>query len=129
MKVITSWGISTYPKVKRLFFSRRKVQDTVADDYIYVGAVNLPFVNLISRFIRTRRELKRMLSKSESNIVVVYEVHTPFMLAAVSLRKHIDKICLIVPDLPEFMSAPGSKLKLFLKSIDKKLINQVHRKN
>lgn len=124
MKVITSWGISTYPKVKRLFFPRKKVQDTVADDYIYVGAVNLPFINLISRFIRTRRELKRMLSKCESNIVVVYEVHTPFMLAAVSLRKHIDKICLIVPDLPEFMSAPGGKLKLFLKSIDKKLINR-----
>ena len=122
MKVITSWGISTYPKVKRVFFPRKKVQDSVANDYVYVGAVNLPFINLISRYIRTRRELKRMLSKNEPNVVLVYEVHTPFMLAAVSLRKDIDKICLIVPDLPEFMSAPGGRLKLFLKAIDKKII-------
>ena len=124
MKVITSWGISTYPKVKRVFFPRKKVQDSVANDYVYVGAVNLPFINLISRYIRTRRELKRMLSKNEPNVVLVYEVHTPFMLAAVSLRKDIDKICLIVPDLPEFMSAPGGRLKLFLKAIDKKIINK-----
>lgn len=125
LKIISSWGITPYPKVKKIFFKRQEL--SYADkkgNYIYVGALNLPILNLLSRFIRTRRELKKALSKKEENAVVIYEVHTPFLLAVATLRKRIKKTCVIVPDLPEFMSTGGSKLHRLLKRIDKWIINK-----
>lgn len=125
LKIISSWGITTYPKVKKIFFEREKLSyGGKKGNYIYVGALNLPILNLLSRFIRTRKELKRQLSKSEDNAVVIYEVHTPFLLAIATLRKRIKKTCLIVPDLPEFMSGKKGFIHKVLKRVDKWLINK-----
>lgn len=125
MKIISSWGITTYPKVKKIFFKRQELSyDGKNGNYIYVGALNLPILNLLSRFIRTRRELKRQLSKTEENAVVIYEVHTPFLLAVATLRKRIQKTCLIVPDLPEFMGGKKGILHSLLKRVDKWFINK-----
>ena len=46
------------------------------------------------------------------------------MLAVATLRKRIKKTCLIVPDLPEFMSGNNGRLHKFLKRIDKFIINK-----
>lgn len=125
LKIISSWGITPYPKVKKIFFDKKELSyEGKKGNYIYVGALNLPILNLLSRFIRTRKELKRQLSKSEENAVVIYEVHTPFLLAVATLRKRIQKTCVIVPDLPEFMSTGGSRLHRLLKRIDQWLINK-----
>lgn len=125
LKIVSSWGITTYPKVKKIFFDRKELSyEGKNGNYIYVGALNLPLLNLLSRFIRTRRELKRQLSKSEDNAVVIYEVHTPFLLAIATLRKRIKKTCLIVPDLPEFMSGKKGFIHKVLKRVDKWLINK-----
>lgn len=129
LKIISSWGITPYPKVKKIFFKRQELSyEGKKGNYTYVGALNLPMLNLLSRFIRTRRELKKKLSKQEENAVVIYEVHTPFLLAVATLRKQIQKTCVIVPDLPEFMSTGGSKLHRLLKRIDQWLINKCLRK-
>lgn len=45
------------------------------------------------------------------------------MLAAATLKSRIKHVNLIVPDLPEFMSSNQSKIHLFLKSIDRCIIN------
>lgn len=125
MKIVSSWGITTYPKVKRIIFKRKYLPyKGKMDSYVYVGALNLPILNLLSRFLRTRRELKRFLSKNQDNAIIIYEVHTPFLLAVATLRKRIKKTCLIVPDLPEFMSGKNGRLHLFLKRIDKYIINK-----
>ena len=123
IKVISAWSVSKYPKVKKIKFNRRDIAYMGIKKYVYVGGWNLPVINLFSRFLRTRKELKRTLSNAEDNYVLVYETHTPFMLAAATLRKKIKHINLIVPDLPEFMSSNQGKLYLFLKSIDKCIIN------
>lgn len=125
LKIISSWGITPYPKVKKIFFERKELSyEDKKGNYIYVGALNLPILNLLSRFIRTRRELRRQLSKTEENAVIIYEVHTPFLLAVVTLRKHIQKACLIVPDLPEFMSGKKGGFHNLLKRVDKWIINK-----
>ena len=125
LKIISSWGISTYPKVKKIFFDRKELSyEGKKGNYIYVGAVNLPVLNLLSRFLRVRRELKKHLLKNEENAVVIYEVHTPFLLAVATLRKRIQKTCVIVPDLPEYMGTGGSTIHRILKKIDRWIINK-----
>ena len=125
LKIISSWGITPFPKVRKIFFNREELSyGGKKGNYIYVGAVNLPILNLLSRFMRIRGELKRQLSKTEDNSVIIYEVHTPYLLAVATLRKRIKKTCLIVPDLPEFMSGNNGRLHRFLKRIDKWIINK-----
>lgn len=124
-KIISSWGITPFPKVKKIIFKRQMLSyEGKKGNYVYVGALNLPMLNLLYRFVRTRRELKRNLSKNQENAVIVYEVHTPFLLAVATLRKHIQKTCLIVPDLPEFMSGKKGGFHNLLKRVDKWIINK-----
>ena len=128
-KVISAWSTTTYPKIKKLVFPKRYFElNGTTDNYVCVGGVNLPIINLLSRCFRTRKQLKRMLDKNDDNTVIIYEVHTPFLLAATSLRKRIKHINVIVPDLPEFMSGNVGKLHKLLKSIDHWLINRCLKK-
>ena len=128
-KVISAWSTTTYPMIKKLVFPKRYFElNGTTDNYVCVGGVNLPIINLLSRCFRTRKQLKRMLDKNDDNTVIIYEVHTPFLLAATSLRKRIKHINVIVPDLPEFMSGNVGKLHKLLKSIDHWLINRCLKK-
>ena len=124
MKIISGWYVTTFPKVKKLFLKRRTFEEFGTKDYVYVGGINLPLFNLITRYFRCRRELKKMLSADEDNVVVIYEVHTPLLLAAAALRKKIKHINLIVPDMPQFMSGNQKKMYLLMKSIDAKIIKK-----
>lgn len=124
INIITSWRVDTFPKFKRIFFKKEKYDEFEAKQYVFVGGVNLPFLNLLSRFIRCRRELKKMLTITDKNVLVIYEVHTPYLLAALSLRKHIQHINLIVPDMPQFMSGNKKKMYLLLKRIDARIIKK-----
>ena len=48
LKIISSWGITPYPKVKKIFFNKKELSyDGKKGNYIYVGALNLPILNLI----------------------------------------------------------------------------------
>ena len=122
INIITSWRVDTFPKFKRLFLKRETYNEFDANKYVYVGGINLPFLDLISRFFRCRRELKKMLSKTDKNVLVIYEVHTPYLLAALSLRSRLQHVNLIVPDMPQFMSGNKKKLYLALKRIDARII-------
>lgn len=129
-KVISAWTTTTYPKVKKLLFPRRyfELNGSTTDNYVCVGSLNLPIINLLSKYLRTKKQLKRMLDKNDDNAVIIYEVHTPFLLAATSLRKKIKHINVIVPDLPEFMSGNVGKLHKLLKSIDHVIITRCLKK-
>lgn len=124
INIITSWRVDTFPKFKRIFFKRETYDEFGAKQYVFVGGINLPFLNLLSRFIRCRRELKKMLTSTDKNVLVIYEVHTPYLLAALTLRKRIQHINLIVPDMPQFMSGNKKKLYLLLKRIDARIIKR-----
>ena len=126
MKVISSALTSSYPKIKKINFPKmmfsHKGGKKMTD--VYVGAINIPLIKLYSKYVRIKSELRKALKKNDENIVIVYSPHTPFLLAAYQLRKHINKLCVIVPDLPEFMGAKPAGIKAWLKRQDKKLINK-----
>lgn len=128
--IISSWTITPYPKVKKLLWHRRVSSfGQGKDNYVFTGILNLKGLNMLSRFVRTRRELKRVLVKDCKNAVIVYETHTPFLLAAVTLRKRISHISVIVPDLPEHMIAHKNFFRHYAKKLDQALINWCLRKS
>lgn len=125
MKVISSAYMSAYPKNKKIYFGKQHFShkgNTEKRD-VFTGLFNLPIIKEISKFHRIRKELKKSIIMDEENVVICYETHTPFLLAIASLRKKLSKTCLIVPDLPDFMSGRKSWWYLWAKKIDKKLID------
>lgn len=126
IKVISSALTSSYPKVKKLNFKNQSFSHNgkAKKQDVYVGAINIPLVKLYSKYRRVKSELKRSLKTDDENIVIVYSPHSPFLLAAYDLRKYISKLCVVVPDLPEYMGAKSTGIKALLKNLDKKLINK-----
>lgn len=126
MRVISSALTSSFPKVKRLNFRKEPFSHTGSQDNkdIYVGALNIPLIKLYSKYLRVKNELKKAIRKDDENIVIVYGPHSPFLLAAYQLRSQISKLCVVVPDLPEYMGAPPKGITALLKKIDQKLINK-----
>src|SRR5690606_28756232 len=74
-----------------------------------IGFLNLPVIKYFCRFFSLLCVLLKEMSR-EDRIFLIYCVHLPF-IAAVVLAKRIkfrsSRICLVVPDLPEFMSDQG----------------------
>lgn len=89
-----------------------------SEDDVYVGTVALPGIQMLVELGRSYRAINKRLSKhKEDNRLVIYALHSPFLLAAVFLRKRIGFSCVVVPDLPEYMSS-GNLIKRFFKKID-----------
>lgn len=125
LHLVSSIKVDSYPKTKQWYFAPEKYdhREIGGGQDTFTGLINLPIVKRFSKFLRQRKGIKELLSKTEKNVVVVYSLNSPNILAVASLKKHINKACIIVPDLPEFMSESKSKLYRFAKWFDKKLIN------
>jgi glycosyltransferase involved in cell wall biosynthesis len=119
------------------FPTRYKEVKTKSFDFIYdktvdinnVGFINLPLYKLYSRYYNAKKTLDSVL-QDDNEIILIYAIHTPFIKAAVDLKKKNPslKICLIVPDLPEFMGGSDSILHKFLKNGEQKLLNKILKK-
>lgn len=125
MTMVSSAWMSSYPKAKRIWFNKQSYSHNNLDQKrdVFVGLINLPLIKIISEFWRIRKGIKEKIVKGEDNIVILYELHSPFMLAVASLRSKLTRTCLIVPDLPEFMSENSSVLYKLAKKIDSWFIN------
>ena len=125
LKVISSPVIkSSYAAVKDIcvksFFSHKGNSD---NNDVYVGTLPLPGLQILFEFVKVYRTLRKLLKSTNStNNVVIYALHSPFLLATVLLKKHVSCSCVVVPDLPEYMSQ-GNALKKCAKRIDRRLIN------
>lgn len=87
-----------------------------------VSYLNYKYVNLISKKKALIKEAKQWATanRNEDVTVFVYQMHTPFMAAAATVKKIIPtaKFVLLVPDLPQYMDMNMSRLKKILKKID-----------
>ena len=125
IQVITSPVTTTYPNSQKSQYHRKKYELNLNKKEIpvtFTGFINFPFLKLISEYIRVRRELKKQLKGND--VVYVYALHTPFLLVVYSLKKHISKICVIIPDLLEHMSHNNGVIRQFLKAINKRIVNR-----
>jgi len=95
---------------------------------LYVGTLPLPFLQMIVEMRRVYKAIKKNIRKNSNNSLLIYALHSPFLLAAVMLRKNFDCTCVVVPDLPEFMSKQDTMLKKIGKKLDRAIINYCLRR-
>lgn len=125
LRIVTSPVIRSSRRVvhdlcKRTIFSYR---GTDVKEDLYVGTSVGPCVQMLGEFLKVYRALKKLFKQSTDNVLIIYALHSPFLLAAVMLKKHIKCSCVIVPDLPEYMSGGKGFFRRLGKKIDKQIIN------
>lgn len=93
-------------------------------EHINLGFINLPVYKLFSRYYQAKVSLRSLL-KQEEYTILIYSMHTPFLKAAADLKKEFPlmKICLIVPDLPQFMN-DSSFLETFYRMGEKRVLDK-----
>lgn len=104
--------------IKSFPFSHRKN----ASDF-NVGFSNLIIYKYLSRYVNSAKYLNSWVS-DKKEFLIVYAIHTPFILAALKAKKKNPKlkICLVVPDLPEFMNDKKNIITKLFKYIEQKLL-------
>ena len=128
IKIISAPFIGHYPKgYKKLFIKRFEIERNENHELIYVPFCNLWGYKNISRKNSLIKEV-RNFSLDNDKIVFLYSANTPNVLVAKNIKKLNPSIhiCLIVPDLPEFMNL-NTKISLLyktFKTIDVKIIKK-----
>lgn len=92
------------------------------------GFFNLRFIRFLSRFVSAYRGLRRAARLLRYPVVVVYSAHLPFLAAArlVQIFRKDIFLCVILPDLPEFMGV-GGRLYVAVKTIESFLFRRIVR--
>lgn len=128
--VLSAPFIGSFPNASGIFcFKGFKNEQT---ECIYADFINLWGYRNISRANSLIRAAKKILddNRNETFKVVVCSVHTPFMECAAYIKKlrPDTKICLIVPDLPQYMNlnAKVSVLYKTAKVFDIKRFNKLN---
>lgn len=82
------------------------------------GFLNITLVKLVSRFVAATKALWAE-NRGGEVILFVYSAHLPFVLSSLIFRftRPSVKICLVLPDLPEYMGGGGFLYSIF-KRID-----------
>lgn len=119
LRVITSPKI-WLPKVQRKSIAGYKfeIEESKAE-HIYIGYNK--HASKLYEFLQILKELKYLLKTNPSTQVIIYSLHSPFLLASLFCPNH--RTSVIVPDLPEYMSGNKSTIYRVLKKIDRKIID------
>lgn len=96
--------IGSFPfRYKKIRFtgSNLKFKDLTG---VNIGFNNLSLYKLHSRYFNLNKRLGK-IEDIDSCVIIIYAIHFPFLKAAVAQKMSNPnlKICLIVPDLPEYM--------------------------
>ena len=124
LEILSAPLIGAFPKDYEniQFKGQRSVYKNVVESN-YIGFNNIWGYRSISRKNNLIKDIKSFANdKAENKVIIVYSPHTPFLQAAVYAKK-IDPsihICLIVPDLPQFMNLNDKRSLIYdrLKKID-----------
>ena len=116
--VVSAPGINSFPNgYKKMCFKGFSEEQ---NEYKYVNFNNIWGIRNFSRAKALKHAVKNFAKVKGEKIVLIYSVHTPLLSAAVYLKRKDPniKICLIVPDLPQFMNL--SKKQSLIYKIGKK---------
>lgn len=128
--VLSAPFIGAYPIAykQRVFKGFQEEQNK----YEYVHFNNIWGIRNFSRAKSLKTRLQEFIKDlDKEKLIVVYSPHTPFLEAAVYAKKKDPniKICLIVPDLPQYMNLNKKKSLLYRigKSFDIKKFNKLNK--
>ena len=135
LNIITAPTVGSYPfgyKKKYLSSSVFKNNFLLKSKNFSVGFINLPLLNLFTKYYSIKKELNLWLdiNKNKQIQIIVYSVHTPFLKPVIEAKKKYKNlsVTLIVPDLPIFMSDNNNLSYRFLKRIDNYILNRCIKK-
>lgn len=123
--LITLPYVGSYPKRnKKLFFRNGEFVAKNGLKYHSVKFCNLSMYKMYSRYLNSKRVLLNKYKNSKDTILVLYSVSTPFLKAARDLKRRNPniKLCVIIADLPQFMSDSKDLLYRVFKNIDTKTV-------
>lgn len=129
-QVLSAPFIGSFPNAsKKMRFTGFSVKQ---DKYQYVPFNNVWGLRNFSRARALKKALRSFIREdTEEKLIVVYSPHTPFLDAAVYAKKKDPriKICLYVPDLPQFMNLNEKKSLLYRvgKKLDIRKFNQLNK--
>lgn len=126
LHVINLPFVGSYPKFfKSPYFPRTKQCINTSTTLEGHAFLTIRPLKIFSRFLSAFYSLMRTAPKDDT-VLFVYSAHLPFVIAS-SLVRLINpslKICLIIPDLPEFMG-DGGRFYTFLKRLDSSIFYSV----
>jgi glycosyltransferase involved in cell wall biosynthesis len=134
IKIFNSLFIGSYPLgYKKSIIRTTYFSHITGSKDINIGFINLPVIKEIHKFYTIFIRLNKWLKENseDKKVVLVYAAYTPFLLSIFFLKKSNKKIktCLIIPDLPEYMSDNKNIFRLFFKFLNslliKKLLNSI----
>lgn len=132
VKILSSHFQPSFPKYKD-FVVRKRVWKRKGKENIDIGFINLPIIKHIIKKINLKKQMKKILindiKKEDTNIFFIYAMTFPLMSLAKYIKNNIRvdkyKICLVVPDLPEFMNMEKkSVIRKVLENINERLIKK-----
>jgi len=94
--------------------------------------VNIAGIKLLSRYLIAKQSIKHYCkcSKAANNILLLYSVHTPFLKAAIDIKRKLSnlQIILIVPDLPEYMGGSNNEALSIVRNYNHRLLSKLYDK-
>lgn len=107
INVITAPMIGSYPTFykKPYIYEKTFQPDQQGVTGKSIAYLNLPLIKNYHIYFNLKKSILSIDSLTNTHIIV-YGIHTPYIKAAVSIKKIIPsvKLTIIVPDLPEYMS-------------------------
>jgi len=125
VKVITLPALRDFPQYyKKTYFKSSSFSHTKGNEDLCLGFVTIPVIKHVSKYLNLYKSLNNLLKDKDNVHLIIYGIHSPYLKAVKKIKQRNDKIktCLIVPDLPEYMSDSKNIIYRLLKSIDKKII-------
>ena len=132
VSLVNSLYIGSYPKrYKTMKIPTFEFEFGAAKKGLNVGFCNLSGYKWISRYCTTKKAIKRWATdgNTEKKVLLIYALTTPFANVAKYVKKHFPhiKVCIVVPDLPEYMrTGTVNKKSLYwkLKQVEIRMIRK-----
>lgn len=123
--ILSALFIGSYPSLyKGVLIKPEKWSHAAEATDINVGFVNIFGIKHLWRAVALEKQAVKWAktASAEKKVIIVYSMHTPFIYAAAKakLLNPDIHVCLVAPDLPQFMNLgkPSGKIFSILKSID-----------
>ncbi|WP_337042025.1 glycosyltransferase family 4 protein [Emticicia sp. 17c] len=104
----------------------------IEPNHYVVGFNNIVGINFISRYIQSKKFITRWAAKeSGEKYIIVYSLIIPHLKAAIEAKAADPsiKVCVVIPDLPQYMSGKTNAIYRFLKNrsftLIKKYLQQI----
>lgn len=135
LHVINLPFIGSWPKRYESKWSpvnKEQIVDTSNGQYILQNCrfLNVSGLKIFSRYLVAKQILSKLSKEANAankQILIVYSLHTPFLKAAIKIKKknpHV-KVIVVALDLPEFMGTPTG-IKNWVKKADIKNQNRLY---